>query len=133
MSVIKKIQVLEEDKGKRLDLYLSLQNLGLSRSRIQNLIKNTKIKIDGQIETKSRYKVKPGNIILIEISAPEKINIQPEKIPLKILYEDDNLIVINKPKGMVTHPAKGNYSGTLVSALLYHCKNLSGINGYLRP
>ncbi|MDD5773424.1 MAG: RluA family pseudouridine synthase [bacterium] len=133
MSIIKEIKVLEEDKDKRLDLYLSMQKIGISRSRIQNLIENSKIRINSRLENKCRYKVKPEDIILVEIPEAEKINIQPEKIPLKILYEDDHLIVINKPKGMVTHPAKGNYSGTLVSALLYHCKNLSGINGYLRP
>ncbi|MFH1288050.1 MAG: RluA family pseudouridine synthase [bacterium] len=133
MSKAKKIIVSEDKTGQRLDLFLSRQDLGLSRSRIQNLIENSKIKIDGHIDAKSHYKIKHGNIISIEIPEPEKVNVLPEKIALEILYEDDHLIVIDKPAGMVTHPAKGNYSGTLVNALLHHCKNLSGINGYLRP
>lgn len=128
-------EIIVDDKcaGQRLDLFLSRQNLGLSRSRIQNLIENSKIKVDGRVEVKSHCKIKQGNIISVEIPAPEKVDVLPEKIALKILYEDDHLIVIDKPAGMVTHPAKGNYSGTLVNALLHHCKNLSGINGYLRP
>lgn len=130
---MKQIIVNAECAGHRLDLFLSRQNLGLSRSRIQNLIENSKIKVDGRVEVKSHCKIKHGNIISIEIPEPEKINILPENIPLKILYEDEHLIVIDKPAGMVTHPAKGNYSGTLVHALLHHCKNLSGVNGYLRP
>lgn len=129
---MKEIVVDDKYVGQRLDLFLSRQGLGLSRSRIQDLIKNSKVKINGQI-VKGHHKVKQGNVVSVEVPEPEEISVLPENIPLKILYEDDHLVVIDKPAGMVTHPAKGNYSGTLVNALLHHCKNLSGINGYLRP
>lgn len=82
---------------------------------------------------KPSYKVKENDEVVVNIPEAEKIDVLPENIPLDILYEDDDIIVINKPQGMVVHPAPGNYSGTLVNALLYHCKNLSGINGILRP
>ncbi|MEW6088209.1 MAG: RluA family pseudouridine synthase [bacterium] len=132
MPKTKEIIVSENESKKRFDLFLSRQNLDLSRSRIQNLIKDGKIKVNGRAG-KSHYKTKAGDVIQVEIPDPVEISARPENIPLKILYEDEHLIVIDKPAGMVTHPAAGNYTGTLVNALLYHCKNLSGINGCLRP
>jgi len=121
-----------EEAGQRLDSYLAAQELDLTRSRIQGLIDSGKILVNGS-PAKPSHKVKPGEIIKIEIPPPKKSPILPEDIPLDIVYEDQDLLVINKPAGMVTHPASGNYSGTLVNALLYHCKDLSGIGGVERP
>ena len=99
---------------------------------IQKLIKNGKIKVNGVAE-KANYIIKDGDGIEIEIPEPEKLSVEAENIPLEIVYEDEMLAVINKPRGMVVHPAPGNYSSTLVNALLFNCDNLSGINGVLRP
>jgi 23S rRNA pseudouridine1911/1915/1917 synthase len=121
-----------EEAGQRLDSYLAAQELDLTRSRIQGLIDSGKILVNGS-PAKPSHKVKPGEIIKIEIPPPKKSPILPENIPLDIVYEDQDLLVINKPAGMVTHPASGNYSGTLVNALLYRCKDLSGIGGVERP
>lgn len=125
--------VENEDVGKRIDIFLSAELEDVSRSFIQKLIKNEKVKVN-QKTVKSNYKLRLDDIIDIEIPDPEPIEILPEPIPLDILYEDQDIIVVNKPQGMVVHPAPGHYTGTLVNALLYHCKNdLSGINGMLRP
>jgi 23S rRNA pseudouridine1911/1915/1917 synthase len=118
--------------GIRLDLFLSDQNLDLSRSRIQKLISEQNILVDGR-PTKPSYKIKGNEKITIEIPPLEKLSLEPEDIPLDILYEDSDLLVVDKKAGMVVHPALGNYSHTLVNALLFHCKDLSGINGVLRP
>ena len=120
-----------EESGARLDKYLS-EVSELSRTRVQDLAKDKKIFVNGKAE-KSSYKVQCGDTISCDVPKNEELNVQAEDIPLDILYEDDDIIVINKPKGMVVHPAPGNYSGTLVNALLYHCKDLSGINGVIRP
>ena len=120
-----------EESGARLDKYLS-EVSELSRTRVQDLAKEKKIYVNGKAE-KSSYKVQCGDTISCDVPENEELNVQAEDIPLDILYEDDDIIVINKPKGMVVHPAPGNYSGTLVNALLYHCKDLSGINGVIRP
>jgi len=125
--------VENEDVGKRIDIFLSAELEDVSRSFIQKLIENEKVKVN-QKTVKSNYKLRLDDIIDIEIPDPEPIEILPEPIPLDILYEDQDIIVVNKPQGMVVHPAPGHYTGTLVNALLYHCKNdLSGINGMLRP
>ncbi|MCI6165818.1 MAG: RluA family pseudouridine synthase [Lachnospira sp.] len=123
----------ENESGKRIDKYISLKEADISRSYIQKLIKEGNIKINNE-ECKSNYKVCLNDHIVIEIPEAKELEIEAENIPLDIIYEDDDIIVVNKPKGMVVHPAAGHYSGTLVNALMYHCKNdLSGINGVLRP
>ncbi len=124
--------VSAEEAGQRLDSYLADKELDLTRSRIQGLIDSGKILVDGSL-TKPSHKIKAGEAITVEIPPPKKSPILPENIPLDIVYEDQDLLVINKPAGMVTHPASGNYSGTLVNALLYYCKDLSGIGGVERP
>ena len=127
------IQASDEYKGLRIDKFLSEQNPDYSRSYIQKLIKDGQVSVSGKA-IKSNYKIDGSEEIVLLI--PEQIvpDILPENIPLDILYEDQDLIVINKPKGMVVHPAAGHYSGTLVNALMYHCKDdLSGINGVMRP
>lgn len=126
------ILVPQEKEGTRLDIFLSGQNLDLTRSRIQKLIEAGQILVNGS-SAKASHKVKSGEKITIEIPPPRESKILPENIPLDIIYEDDDLLVVNKKAGMVVHPAAGNYSETLVNALLYHCKNLSGIGGVLRP
>lgn len=127
-------QVIAEDEaGLRLDVVLSSNMEDMSRSYIQKLIKKGSVKINGHTEVSQKYKVKIDDEIVIRIPEPEQLNVTPENIPLKIVYEDKDLIIINKDKGMVVHPAAGNHSGTMVNALLYHCKTLSTINGVIRP
>ena len=117
----------------RLDSYLSSQLEDMSRSRIQGLIKDGLVTVNAS-KAKPNYQPSVGDRIQIIIPEPENISVEAENIPLEIVYEDDDLIVVNKPKDMVVHTANGHYSGTLVNALLYHCKDsLSGINGELRP
>ncbi|MGB2768898.1 MAG: RluA family pseudouridine synthase [Candidatus Zixiibacteriota bacterium] len=118
--------------GKRIDSFLSQQDLGLSRAFIQRLILDHHILVDGR-PTQSSYKIRGGEKIRIDVPPLEKPSLEPENIPLDIIYEDSDLLVVNKKAGMVVHPAVGNYSHTLVNALLFHCRDLSGINGVLRP
>ncbi|MBQ6488915.1 MAG: RluA family pseudouridine synthase [Solobacterium sp.] len=120
-----------EDSGVRIDRYLSDVS-DLSRSRVQALVKEGMITVNGK-PVKSSYAVCAGDIIEADVPEDQPLDLQPENIPLDILYEDEDVIVINKPKGMIVHPASGIYTGTLVNALLYHCKDLSGINGVIRP
>lgn len=119
--------------GIRIDRFLSDEMPDVSRSHIQKLIKEHLVSVnDNQI--KSNYKVNTGDSIRVSLPDPEIPDITPEDIPLDILYEDEDILIVNKPKGMVVHPAPGHYSGTLVNAVMYHCKdNLSGINGVSRP
>lgn len=119
-------------ENKRLDKFLSEQLQEKSRSHIQTLIENDNVTVNGVLK-KSNYKLKENDKIIITVPQPEKYSIEPENIPLDIIYEDDDVIVVNKARGMTVHPAPGVYRGTLVNALLYHCKDLSGINGVLRP
>lgn len=122
-----------EDENKRIDKYLAEKNKEISRSYIQKLIQDGLVTKSGKA-LKSNYKISTGDKIDMEIPAPVELDIQPEPIPLDIIYEDEDVILINKPKNMVVHPAPGHYSKTIVNALLYHCKdNLSGINGIMRP
>ena len=122
-----------EDTGKRIDVYVSLLRDELSRSQVQKLISEGKVTVNSKL-VKSNYRLRKDDIIDIEIPDPEPLEVLAEDIKLDILYEDDDIIVINKPQGMVVHPAPGHYSGTVVNALLFHCKgSLSGINGMLRP
>ena len=121
-----------EDNGKRLDLYIS-QNSDYSRNSVQILLDNGDITVNNKSVTKS-YKIKDGDCVQITVYPPKDAQITPENIPLDIYYEDSDLLVVYKPKGMVVHPANGNESGTLVNALMFHCKDsLSGINGEIRP
>ncbi|MCI6499523.1 MAG: RluA family pseudouridine synthase [Lachnospiraceae bacterium] len=125
--------VTDDNNGVRIDKVLSEEFPDISRSFIQKLIKDEKITVNGKT-IKSNYKTAASDMINIEIPDAVEPDILPENIPLDIVYEDEDIIVINKPKGMVVHPAPGHYSGTMVNALMYHCKdNLSGINGVLRP
>lgn len=126
------ISVTEGDQGKRVDLFLSSSAEEFSRSQIQKAIDDEQVTVNGQL-VKRNYRLKAGDIITFLEVEPEEINTLPENIPLDILFEDSDVIVVNKPQGMVVHPAPGNLTGTLVNALLYHCKDLSGINGKLRP
>lgn len=127
------IEVPEIYEGERVDKFLSLLLENSSRNAIQKLIENGKVTVNGNPVNK-KYKVSTDDEILVLPSDLKPLDAEPENIPLDIVFEDDDLLVVNKPRGMVVHPAPGNYSGTLVNALLYHCKDsLSGINGILRP
>ncbi len=126
------IFVTEKDQGKRIDQFLSETHLLLSRSQAKRLIENGHVFLN-QRPIKPSARLRSGDLISGTLPEPKPISLQPEPIPLSILYEDSSLIVINKPPGMVVHPAPGNPSGTLVNALLYHCQDLSGIHGLLRP
>ena len=127
-----KFIVTKENIGKRLDAYVSSLKDNISRSNAQKLIKNNKIFVNGK-NVKESYKVKENDEIRIIIEEPKKSSLKPENIPLDIIYEDNDIIVINKPKGMVVHPGNGNHEGTLVNAVLAYAKDLSGIGGKLRP
>ncbi len=123
----------DEQAGERADKYLSSVIEELSRSAVAELIENGASSVNGKPCAKN-YKIRSGDEITIEIPQLRELETEPENIPLDIVYEDSDLLVVNKPKGMVVHPAPGNYSGTLVNALLYHCRDsLSGINGVMRP
>ena len=125
--------VSDGQSGIRIDLYLSEKNEKLSRSYIQKLLKEQKIMVNGS-PVKANYKVQDQDDISLEVPDMEEPDILPEDIPLDILYEDEDVLIVNKPKGMVVHPSAGHTSGTLVNAIMFHCKdNLSGINGVLRP
>lgn len=123
----------QEHQNIRLDKFLSDQLEGISRSYLQKLIKDGCVLVNGKHQ-KANYRLQSGDLIDLEMPEDQELDILPENIPLDILYEDQDLLVVNKPKGMVVHPSAGHFSGTLVNALLYHCKDdLSGINGVLRP
>ena len=117
--------------GERIDSYIAGVT-ELSRSNVQKLIESGAILVNGK-PCKANYKLRTGDVAEIQMPEPEDIEALPENIPLDIIYEDSDIIVINKARGMVVHPAAGNYTGTLVNALLYHCKDLSDINGVRRP
>ena len=126
-----RIIITENEAGMRADVALA-QLLEITRSNMQKLLEEGRA-VRGQKVIKSNYRVKAGEEILVNLPEPQPLDVQPENIPLDIIYEDDDVVVVNKARGMVVHPAAGNYNGTLVNALLYHCKNLSGINGVIRP
>lgn len=136
MSSIITYRATEQDQGVRLDaaLALGLKDIlpGKSRNYFQKLIDKSLVSMGGQA-LKANYKLKPEDVIEILIPDTEELSVEPENIPLDIIYEDKDIIVINKARGMVVHPADGNYTGTLVNALLFHCKDLSDINGVKRP
>ncbi|MDD5383200.1 MAG: RluA family pseudouridine synthase [Candidatus Margulisbacteria bacterium] len=125
--------VTTAQKGERLDHFLSRQTeLGLSRSQIHKLIDDGFIEVNKE-SPKASYRIKPDDRISINIPLPKPLELTPENIPLDIVYEDNDLVVINKPKGLAVHPGAGRTTGTLVNALLSHCQDLSGIGGVLRP
>ncbi|AYE35621.1 RluA family pseudouridine synthase [Clostridium septicum] len=125
-------KIEEKYKNSRIDKYLSEVIDGKSRSFIQGIIDDKGVSVNGKI-VKSNYKLKIDDEVIVKIPEATILEVDPEDIPLDIIYEDEDIIVVNKPQGMVVHPAPGNYTGTLVNALLYHCKDLSGINGVIRP
>ena len=124
-----KVKVVENDI--RIDKYLS-NNTELSRTLISKMIDNGYILVNGK-KTKNNYKVKENDIISIDDSFKEEINIEPEEMDLDIVYEDNDIMIINKPSGIVVHPGNGNYKGTLVNGLMYYTNNLSDVNGEIRP
>ncbi|UNC93898.1 RluA family pseudouridine synthase [Candidatus Contubernalis alkalaceticus] len=124
--------VSPEESGKRLDILLMEKNPDMSRSRLQVLIEEGLVSVKGK-KIKSNYRVKKGDKVFLEVPPPRVVTIEPENIPLSILYQDKDIVVVNKAQGMVVHPAAGHYQGTLVNALLFHCRDLSGIGGELRP
>ena len=126
-------EILPKEAGTRVDKYLAGELSELSRSYVQKLLKEGMVTLEEK-PLKSNYKLRAGDVLDIRIPPAKEPDILPEDIPLDILYEDDDLLVVNKPKGMVVHPGAGHYKGTLVNALLFHCgDSLSGINGVLRP
>lgn len=128
------IVIDDEMNGTRLDLVLSACMEDFSRSFIQKLFENGSITVDGEVCREKKQKAVSGALVCIELPTPERIETEPENIPLDIVYEDEDVLVVNKPAGMVVHPAPGNYTATLVNALLYHCgDDLSSINGVIRP
>ena len=126
-------EVEYEYEGERLDKYVSILFPEQSRSFFQKLIKDGNVSVNDKIQ-RANYRLKTEDLVTVEIPDAVETQILPEDIPLDILYEDDDLLVVNKPKGMVVHPSAGHYSGTLVNAVMYHCRDsLSGINGEIRP
>lgn len=133
MSELFNLTADENGSGLRIDKFLSLELEGFTRNAVSKLIEDEKVTVNGKPVSKN-YKCKAGDDISVKIPDAVELDVEAENIPLDIVYEDDDLLVVNKPKGMVVHPAPGNYNGTLVNALLYHCKDsLSGINGVIRP
>ena len=130
---MERIILLSDMDGERLDSFISRRIEDVSRSYAAALAEQGAVSVSGKA-VKKNYKLKSGEEVAVDLPEPEQLDILPENIPLDIVYEDNDLIVINKPQGMVVHPAPGNYSGTLVNALLYHCgDSLSAINGVVRP
>lgn len=128
-----RLEAEEKDIGHRVDKYLSLKMPEVSRSYFQKLLKEGKVYVKEKA-VKANYKLQAGDMIHFQLPPDEEPDILPEDIPLDILYEDDYLLIVNKPKDMVVHPCPGHYTGTLVNGVLFHCQgNLSGINGVLRP
>jgi len=127
------INIKSDTENERIDSWIASKVERFSRTYVQKLIDDKKITVNGR-PVKSNYRLKPGDEIVINVPEPEKIEIKPEKIDIEILYEDEDILVVNKPKGMVVHPAFGNYSGTLVNAIMEYCGDrLSDINGVIRP
>ncbi len=119
-------------KKERIDVFLTHHIENATRNKVQQAIERGLVLVDGK-KVRSSHQLTGGEVIHVTLPRPAPLRAQPENIPLDILYEDDDVLVVNKPAGMVTHPAHGNYTGTLVNALLYHCKQLSGVNTELRP
>jgi len=124
--------VSTHEGGMRLDVFLARQDIALSRSQVQKLIDERKVRVNGGAQ-KASFKLRSGDTIVLTQEPPKEYHVLPENLPLNIVYEDAWIIVVDKPPGMVVHPAAGHFRGTLVNALLHHCKDLSGIGGFLRP
>ncbi|MGN1386362.1 MAG: RluA family pseudouridine synthase [Bacillus sp. (in: firmicutes)] len=122
----------ETHKGVRIDKFISTVNEEMSRTQVQQLIKEDHVRVNGQ-PVKTNYKCQLNDEVAVSIPEPVELNIEAEDMDLDIYYEDEDVLVVNKPKGMVVHPAPGHTSGTLVNGLMAHCKDLSGINGVMRP
>ncbi|UIO40650.1 RluA family pseudouridine synthase [Brevibacillus brevis] len=120
------------DKNERIDKFITLQNEDWSRSQVQAWVKEGRVTVNGE-PIKNNYKLQAEDEVTLRVPPPKEMAIQPEEMSLDIVYEDSDIVVVNKPRGLVVHPAPGHYSGTLVNGLLAHCKDLSGINGVLRP
>jgi len=120
------------DASERIDKYITLQNEDWSRSQVQAWIKEGRVTVNGE-PSKNNYKLQAEDEVTLRVPPPKEMTIEPEEMALEIVYEDSDVVVVNKPRGLVVHPAPGHYSGTLVNGLLAHCKDLSGINGVLRP
>lgn len=125
----------KDSKGQRLDAYIYSQLKGVffSRAAVQKAISDELVSVNGEITTKNGYKICENDVVICQYEFEGEIIAKPENIPIDIVYEDDDIIVVNKPRGMVVHPGAGNLSGTLANALMYHCKELSDINGSIRP
>ncbi|WP_010243185.1 RluA family pseudouridine synthase [Acetivibrio cellulolyticus] len=130
---MEEIKLVSEESGVRIDAWISSRLKEYSRSYIQKLLNDGHVLVNGSL-VKSNYKIKSSDEITVQIPEPEVLDIVPENIEIPVLYEDEHVLVVNKPKGMVVHPAAGNYSGTLVNALMDYCgDSLSSINGVIRP
>jgi 23S rRNA pseudouridine1911/1915/1917 synthase len=132
-TTIQEITLQATENSDRLDRWLAAQLPNISRARIQKLIDSGHVQLNNQVCNRKQTKITPGDSLNITIPEPQKLDLTPENIPLDILYEDEHLIIVNKPVGMVVHPAPGHYTGTLVHALLHHCDHLAGIGGVERP
>lgn len=124
--------IITDEAGVRLDVYLAEKLPGVSRSYVQKLIEDDRVQVNGS-PAKARVKTASGMIITVELPEPEPLDVKPADLPIDIVYEDEDILIINKPKDMVIHPAPGNRDNTLVNALLFHCDDLSDINGVIRP
>lgn len=134
MGEIFNIQAGDGEAGKRIDAFLAERLEDVTRSWLQKLIETGSVTIEGRDSIAKNYRLRSGDSITVELPEPEVLDVTAEDIPLDIVYEDDHLLVINKPQGMVVHPAVGNYTGTLVNAVMFHCcGQLSSINGVIRP
>lgn len=130
---MKKVLIVEDEENLRLDAFISKKDSELSRTTVQRLLDEKKILVNGKVQ-KASYKVKIADKIEVEIEPAKEISLEPQDIPIEIVYEDNDIIVVNKPKGLVVHPANGNPDGTLVNAIMSICKeSLSGIGGEIRP
>lgn len=132
MSEVVQVTVAEEQKSERIDKFVAEINSEWSRSQVQQWIKDAVVTVNGK-PVKGNYKVKGNDEITVTIPEPEELDIQPEDMNLEVYYEDADVLVVNKPRGMVVHPAPGHTKGTLVNGLMHHCTDLSGINGVMRP
>ena len=127
------IIITNNEAGKRLDVLIPLHINVLSRSYLQKLIEEGNVEVNGIVQTVKKYLVKENDILKINIPVSKPLDIEGSDIPIEIVFEDKDIIIVNKAKGMVVHPSAGNYTGTLVNAILFHCSDLSGINGIERP
>ena len=134
MGEIFYLEAGEENKGERIDAFLASKLQDVTRSWLQKLIEAGNVSVEGHEKLAKNYKLRSGDRLTVELPEPETLDVLPEDIPLDIVYEDEHLLVVNKPAGMVVHPAVGNYTGTLVNAVMFHCGDqLSSINGVVRP